>query len=509
MSTLQNQLPRTLLLRSALALALVTTPAFSEGEGYEKLLQNPTRPTLAQVDAVLSEIPDEDPYSRKTEQWINLMIQHGPNILANMERTYPGAKWVFLGRDVAAWADFFEAFYESIGQKGRVSRVGVSKASFASVGNDKKTLFELMQANGLDVDDALDTENGHPFIFVDTVSGGRGRQGRQLLDAIYTEVIASKGLKPSQLLPRINIFGLEVSTFPGGTESHQGGEKEFVQDLLGQEYDTAKKPDFYENHRFLSLRQSPNRANEASYVHFLYAWNDSYLDIVRDKKGIPYAKPGELQNDATRRIVLWTQKKLINAARSPEFRLAVSLAAATLQGKYEFPLERPNGRWEREVAAPARASDFQKQIKDVQDYLDSSEARKYSANYDRYIVQLVQYAIQDQGDRAARTDLLYQQFVAALTNYSTDLNTRALMAIQFWAEIERQIDAGQVRSTEAAALAARTLPMLPPILNFHAVVAAALKKSSRAPARLIKDHPVLAKMIFGPDCADTLTGEVP
>lgn len=310
---------------------------------YE-FLNRSERPTMAETAGVAHLIVDEPgvPVALRHHQmdvWLDLVIQHAPRMIAAMEKTFPGATWVFLGRDSLLWADVVEAFYLSIGQRDRVVRIGVSKATFHDqMGNSVASpdqLYALLETHGLDIEEV---KRGRGYVFVDTISQGYGRQGRALLGTIYSRFQKEEG-DAFRLLRRVNIFGLTVSTFSGTRYPWYHAEEFFSEEE--NRYQTKRIADFNKHHHILTYDEpdSTKQVNEAGYEHWTGAWNGSFGVLQRDASGATRAVPGPLNHELYRKTILWTQKRLLERTAKREFLERVKSEASQIG--YEFPMKRP------------------------------------------------------------------------------------------------------------------------------------------------------------------------
>jgi hypothetical protein len=349
-----------------LFLSCLTVASGALARTLDDVMTSPTRPTMAEVEEILPEIANwpgvpvhgsqiANWFDKRVDidSWLPKLLSNGPKMIAHFEKTYPGATWVFLGRDGLPWADLFEAYYTSIGQKDRVVRLGISKPSMENVSDE--TLMQLMRDHGLPVD-RLDSEQ--PVVFLDSVSGGYGRQGRRLMAAIYADWVR-KGKDPLLLLDKLDMIGLIVSTFKGYRDNdlqykplHQ-----YLQGLLLIASGDTDGEELQHQLRILTYAQEPNQANEAGYTHFLGAWHESFEAIRRDRAtGLTRATPGPPFPDEMKRSVLWIQKKIWEFVKSGDCHEQVQSWAKNLGIK--FPAERP----QRHDADPERLQKFREKI---------------------------------------------------------------------------------------------------------------------------------------------------
>lgn len=328
---------------------LLFAPSLSPAAtSVEKLLAKSTRPTMEEVRLVLDDIPKWSgiPVSAANVQgyfdtridlpsWRDQLFIVGPKLIAEFEKTTPGATWVFLGRDGLPWADLFDAYYLSLGQKGRVIRLGMSKPTLASA--TPESLLNLMRSHGIKTEDL---DKVHPYIFVDSVSGGNGRQGRRLLGELYSNWI-SKDRDPLQIIDKIDMIGMIVSTFKA--VPNDIALKPLHQYLQALFFLNGINPnaggDWIGNQlRIMTYPESDNAGNEAGYTHFIGAWHDTFQKINETPAGQYFAQPGAVYPEEMRQSVLWLQKEIWKFVNRGDCHARVTKHARSRD--YNFPLER-------------------------------------------------------------------------------------------------------------------------------------------------------------------------
>lgn len=337
----------------ALVLLSCSFSAFAsvaERHKLEELLNSPTRPTLEQVRQIRHLIPADAkelaltaaqlkaPFDKRINigQWLPLLLENSPKLIAAFEMTYPGATWYFLGRDSLPFADYFEAFYQSLGQMGRVKRIGMSRPTLK--GASDKLLLSLLKSHGFSMSQL---ESKSPVVFIDTVSSGYGTQGRALMAAIHGKW-KSTGHDPLDLISRTGMIGMMVSTFQGIPQDYRMREVYFMDQALRLLQAPAGQSDFTEvmqNLSVLTIPQAPNAANEAGYTHFLGAWHDSYGPLVQSPTGAVLATLGPSYDHDMKLSVLWTQKAILDHVDSGAAWEQVRIAAHAMG--FEFPTRRP------------------------------------------------------------------------------------------------------------------------------------------------------------------------
>ncbi len=325
-------------------------------------ISDTTRPTMKMISEVVERlnfaegIPDNQLLGQKAqgltyEHWLQVMLEKGPELIAAMEKTFPGATWACVGRDMEAIGDLLEAFYLSIGQEGRVARLGVSKPTFQNL--DPVMMLKFLENKGLNIPEV---QRGHPFIFVDTVSQGYGRQSAEMLDIVYKEY-AKSGKNAADLLRKVNIFGLIVSTFQGKANPFQNVEEH----LQKNEARLRANPqeDNFKTHTIITFHDPGKTFNEAGYAHYTGAWHDVNGPLVRDGDGKIRSSPGHLSQLNLRKSILWLQRELLANVKKESFLSRVRQEAQKLG--YEFPMRRPgdtSGEVIKAIEIPQEIKEF-------------------------------------------------------------------------------------------------------------------------------------------------------
>lgn len=323
--------------------ALWAVPSFQTQE----LLRLNKRPTMVEIRHQVAGLEFDtgvplalgfgDQYLDKRldiKKWTDVLIHKCAEILPIFENTYPNATWIFLGRDAAAVADVFEAFYFSLGMPDRVRRVGVSKASFSDM-TDKK-LQGLLKQVGVDLGEVSVRK---PLIFVDSISSGGGRQSRRILAKIYAwRLLKVEARKIPRLSRQFNILGMRVST-TGAAQTIPPQNVKQAQVQLSTYLNAATQlqtiPSI-ESYLFnlipvVAIEEAPHHANEAGYSHFIGAWHDSYGpfgDNDQPELGQPF-------HTLLRQSVLWTQKKIWQEINDGNFSQLVRQNALKNGLRYE------------------------------------------------------------------------------------------------------------------------------------------------------------------------------
>ncbi len=254
--------------------------------------------------------------------------QGAPQFIAKLEKAYPNGTFVFMGRDTQLIADMVDAFYESIGQKGRVVQLGVSKPTL--VGMDADSIMSYLEYYDIKLDSLSEKS---PTILVDTISSGEviggslisGRQGRFILQTVYKKWM-DNGKNPTELLNRFNMIGMQVSTFQDGDPSNAKRYRRIdrLQEATLANSNFLTSPGIDKNaigNNFVIPLISDTRElfNEAGYDHFTATWHDKYQSPkLVDGKLLP--NPGSLMPKEYRDSVLWIQHEIIDIVDMPSFK---------------------------------------------------------------------------------------------------------------------------------------------------------------------------------------------
>ncbi len=331
-----------------LAIGNSASSANTQAQCLEVLLNSETRPTMLESKNCLQNIDiktaiqfSQDSAKASVDKrinvarWTDILLAYGPRLIAKLEKAYPGATWAFLGRDGMAFADMLEAFYDSIGQKNRVVRIEVSKDSFKNISGD--FVISYLKNIGYNIDKF---QTDYPFIMIDPVSKGAGRQGRTLLSYML-EHLKYSDRSIDRASEKIGFVGLIVSTFGGKPSPINYKQKRINEFLKIYEQDPSRfnQAEFFKTFPISTIAKAANQANEAGYVHFVGAWGDSFGKFYQSKNGT-LTEPGEPFDSNVRSAVLWAQAKIWQSVSAPKFFLKVTAAAKKIN--YQFPITRPN-----------------------------------------------------------------------------------------------------------------------------------------------------------------------
>ena len=354
----------------SLAVFLSLTGTKAEAISVETLLNQATRPTVQQTLDLMKEGWKPEKLRNASElprvagkgdpslqfdfpRWYAHMVSGAPRMIACFEKAFPGAKFAFLGRDSAPLADFFEAFYLSLGQTDRVVRIGMSSSTVESLkypGPKKgeyttniEAVFDLLKKHGFDPNEV--DKMKHPYVLVDSISRQGGSQGRLLLSTVYSRYFGDH----AGLAQYLNFIGLRVATTELGFQDVCDG----YNYLNGSDYvGHAKSRTDYSPGMILSYSDGRKAGefegvNEAGYTHWVGFWHGPFGPMSKLSTGeyqLPEPGPSEWsQFDSfmpqMKGLVLDYQAALIRAAMDKNVHKAVFQAAQALG--YEFPIRRP------------------------------------------------------------------------------------------------------------------------------------------------------------------------
>lgn len=265
------------------------------------------------------------------EEFLRTLGKDAPEFIVELENAYPGATFAFIGRDTQTIADVVDTFYNSIGQKNRVAYVAFSKPTAEALGDGE--IASYMKSFGLDLNEVSSEK---PFILIDTVSSGAtidnvlisGRQGRQILNGIYRAWI-KKGKDPSDLLDKVNMIALRVSTFDSNDE-HNKERYGKIDDIKKIHKKNAKNlkagiPNDRLGYDFVLpiIKDSSRKFNESGYTHYTGEWHGKFGKPRRDARGRYVPAPGAASTDEERKSILWLQNQIIDLVFSDGFRQKV------------------------------------------------------------------------------------------------------------------------------------------------------------------------------------------
>jgi hypothetical protein len=200
-------------------------PAARAADPIDELVQQAERPTMAQFLSAMHPFPSSNPILPRMSVTVSgdlnpfgavqpspearaaevrdYVAKSLPGVIAQMERAYPGAVWAPLGRDAVALGDALDAFYQSLGETGRVSRLNASRASFGYT--SPSDIVQFLESAGLDLNPG---SQARPFIVFDFTGMSSTSQSTQVMRAGYAEY-RRRGGRALDLIPRFNLLSLQ------------------------------------------------------------------------------------------------------------------------------------------------------------------------------------------------------------------------------------------------------------------------------------------------------------
>jgi len=341
----------------------------------DKLFDSPSRPTVSDLmEAFDGQLPAKNPFSfnpsltwsnagrvfRPTEQeFKNLVLNEAPRTIARMEKAFPGAVWISIGRDAATFGDLLDAFYRSMGRNDAVRRLEVSTGSFAM--ND--VFLDYLKQLGVPLDPKT-IETATPVIFFDRTTFGTWRvsQSQQVLQAGY-DAYRKAGGNTDDLIRKFNFMTTEPISIGNSLGKSRGINGDLVDavdvdQFLANQAKQVKSSGSYPN-RILAL---------GSNLSDLAEWHAGFGQITRDGTGKIVAAPGALTAREHRERVLWEIYEVIAITSSQQFRDRISQEAANL--KYEFQFKNNNAEAVREKISAIEAQLKEKRREVLESILD-------------------------------------------------------------------------------------------------------------------------------------------
>lgn len=336
-----------------IAIALVFTITLTvyastpEQQQLEALLSERTRPSMSQIVAILGMPPKR--IELAGDRWLSAAeavrrnfesqldtVKDLPRVIAFMEKAFPGATWAPLGRDAVIFGDLLDAFYLSIGQPNRVSRLNASTASFA--GASQRDIIRFMKEAGLDLGNV---RQGRPFVCLDRTNYRDVSQSSQLMRAVYSEYEAS-GRKASSLLKRVNFIGLSSSA-----ASYQSSLTWLAQ--------------YFSSLSVISSRPSSILQLPVGQWTDSQPWHDTFGAFARQPNGKFEGTPGRLMSMDERRQILLEMIEILKRVSRPNFLDAVTKEARSLKYDFFSTADYEKLLAEREKALEEQAKNFLKE----------------------------------------------------------------------------------------------------------------------------------------------------
>jgi len=334
------------MIRFTLSLAIMLLIAFprttfSAPEGpLDSLLDSPNRPTLEDIESALGSIPPRLPFGSsgdaRTIEPSNIssfvrgesLLENTkiflPQIVAQLEKAFPGGTYAVLGRGAGLLADALEAFYFSIGEHDRVVRLKASTTSFTLDGSGNIQAFRIPQdlivrfllTSGMPSKIAPDTR---PFVMLDITGFRQHSQSTQLMQAAYSYYLA-QGTSPQAIAEKISF----VSTM--------------------KYFDTTERTTHYIDSGFSLERFNEKNFDGSGPVKiltvpgdkFMYedmtlqrTWHARFGKLVDTGTSV-FGSPGAPSNKSVRKQILDTMVALYHLVSQPTFLKRVEEESAKL-----------------------------------------------------------------------------------------------------------------------------------------------------------------------------------
>jgi len=291
---------------SALILSCCSFSAFS----VDFLLQSQLRPTVSQYLAAFNgELPKENPldaYGTYRDQRVYQIVPLGPELIAKLEFSYPGAIWAPLGRDSAYFADILEAYYLSIHEPDRVVRIHASTPSFTSNSDTPPIETRILLASNLVNSSGVPIKD---FVILDPTSWSPTSQSRRLLQCAYYAWGNQEAYKKGGCR-RVGAISLPNTNSSGNHAFIQLGDRAAME-------------------RFFSARMNGRNIHHilsTGHTPFSYdgdkSWHDRYNPPYWDGSHAT-PNPGSLSSLAIRQGILWWIYEVIKATHSREFHSGI------------------------------------------------------------------------------------------------------------------------------------------------------------------------------------------
>lgn len=277
------------------------------------LLNRAQPPTSLELLESFKRFPRKNPWQKAKTPEQEVFIQTGIDMIAALEKAYPGAVWAPLGRDAGIAADFLDAFYTVNGYPKRVSRL---RASTKTILHERgANIIRFLESAGANFNPKKKTVR--PFVILDRTTFSPNSQSTILLKEAFSEWV-KRGGKPEAFPYRFGVVNL--------TPFHEvvADSKNDARSLL------------YEQGRALSLYPHVSGLGIFSVDGLVDgpAWHDTYGYLTTYKDGF-YGVPGKPE-PAGQMEILQNHYEFLKAARSKTFLLAVKKSGAKMGHVMDF-----------------------------------------------------------------------------------------------------------------------------------------------------------------------------
>ncbi len=261
----------------------------------EDLVHSSERPTMSQVADAMNWDFSKNPFAatvNSTDSHLLRLIEtSGPELIAQLEYSYPGAVWAPLGRDAVIAGDFLEAFYLVNQQMDRVIRINASTGSFRS----NIPLIDLFKSLGLVGTEGKDELPTKRFVILDRTSYGWDSQSTKLISTVFEKI------PPSQR----NHYLSEVGVIALGNNNH-----------------TSITPNLNlpEFRRSLGESGPPSRIlSTAIALSDSTAWHNTFGPFYKQSDGKVATTLGSISDEFTRRKILTTMVEIFRIVKADAF----------------------------------------------------------------------------------------------------------------------------------------------------------------------------------------------
>ncbi len=292
--------------------------------GLKKLLDSPTRPTIADVEREMS--PKNFPQVLLSTP--NLKVSYVrfnaiDKLIAELEWAYPGAIYMPLGRDVVILGDIIDAFYRSQGQPGRVIRLN---ASGPSLNVSEEMIARFVQSSGVDIKN-LKKSPGYIIFDGSSYNLPNQSQSTKILNAVYKEYVRQGG-KEKDLLTKFAFFNLFSQAFASVTVEPNLDRKKFLREQLNH----------LKNNSFVEIPNKTFAASESSYAASEWHLSFGLLQEMPDGTVAAALHPSDLMPLQWRQQILKEVLFIMTVVETPTFRKKVRQRAKELG--YDFKIRR-------------------------------------------------------------------------------------------------------------------------------------------------------------------------
>lgn len=263
-------------------------------------------PTPSELLDSFNEFPKQNPWKNfEAENYEASAIA----TIAGLESVYPGAVWAPLGRDAFIAGDLLDAFYAVNGERGRVTRLRASTATFS--GAKQKTLVRFLESGGANFNPKDKT--ARPFVLIDRTNFRVSSQSNILLRAAYQEW-KRRGGAPEDFVYRFGVVDLS------GMHETLGNTDMDVRFYLHQQAQILKAGGDPSDLSILSVQGLSDGPT----------WHGTYGKFRKHGDGF-YGTPGRFESGNKREDVLGLQFMFLGLSHSPRFKSAVKRAIEKLK----------------------------------------------------------------------------------------------------------------------------------------------------------------------------------